>query len=334
MAILQNQFKEFHDTIKLGTYDENKDLRDKRDLLVDEVREAIKEEKVPNTDKALTFNKLDQGSYAMNTGIKPKDGDFDIDVGLIFDVSNDEYDSHQLKLLVHDILNRKSNRTVKFNRPCITVEYAAGYHVDLAIYAKNNDDLHIAWGKQHNKTNHVWYKADPKGLTKWVKEATDDVDSGRQLRRCIRALKKWKQHKFNGNGNGAPPSIGLTIQIRKAFTYQQDNDLLVLIEIARQIKQGFSNVWDQDAGEFFYVTEVNLPVEPCKNVYYKMSNRQLNSFYRNVCDLLEALDAAKDSDCEHEASKILRRVFGSDFPLVEDSKATSKAPYVTTGHSA
>ena len=33
MPALQSQFQEFHDTIKLGTYDENETLREKRDLL-------------------------------------------------------------------------------------------------------------------------------------------------------------------------------------------------------------------------------------------------------------------------------------------------------------
>ena len=74
MATLQNEFTQFNEKIKLGTYDENSILRDKRDLLVTELRDALKNELVPNTDRALTFTKLDLGSYAMNTGIKPKIG--------------------------------------------------------------------------------------------------------------------------------------------------------------------------------------------------------------------------------------------------------------------
>ena len=37
------------------------------------------------------FSFLDQGSYAMNTGVKPLDGDFDIDQRLYFEISIDAY---------------------------------------------------------------------------------------------------------------------------------------------------------------------------------------------------------------------------------------------------
>ncbi|MGB2739093.1 MAG: nucleotidyltransferase, partial [Cognaticolwellia sp.] len=115
MTQLQNEFKKFHNEIKLGTYDENSTLRDKRDTLINDLRDSLKNEKIPGTDKPLTFTKIDQGSYAMNTGIKPKNNDYDIDVGIIFDISNDEYDSNNLKKLVRDKLNKRYNRTVDFN---------------------------------------------------------------------------------------------------------------------------------------------------------------------------------------------------------------------------
>ena len=120
MAKLQKEFRVLHDAIKLGTYDENATLRQKRDLLIDELRDKLKDEKIPGTDKSLTFTKYDQGSYAMNTGVKPKNDDFDIDVGIIFDITNDDYDSHKLKQLIFDKLDTQHNRTVEYNRPCMS----------------------------------------------------------------------------------------------------------------------------------------------------------------------------------------------------------------------
>jgi tRNA nucleotidyltransferase (CCA-adding enzyme) len=147
MGKLQKEFGKFHDIIKLGTFEENSALREKRDLLVNELTKSLGDEVIPGTETKLTFTKFDQGSYAMNTGIIPMDNDYDIDVGIIFDVTNSEYDSKKLKKLVYTALNKVLKRTVTYNRPCITVEYSAGYHVDLAIYAKNDNDIHIAWGK-------------------------------------------------------------------------------------------------------------------------------------------------------------------------------------------
>jgi len=334
MAILQKQFIAFHDIIKLGAYDEEETLRKKRDLLIDELKESLKDEKVPNKDRALTFTKLDQGSYAMSTGIVPYKNDFDIDVAVCFDIDKEEYDSHKLKTLVFDKLKKQNNRTVEFNRPCISVKYADGYHVDLVLYTKNNNDMYIAWGKQFVPAEQEWFEADPKGLTKWVQDVSSETEERDQFRRCVRAIKKWKQKQFIGTGNAAPPSIGLTIQARSFFYFNRDEDLSVLIGIVSSIKNSFHQIYDTEDMQIRYVVSTNLPVRPYKNVYYKMTNKQMDSFYHAAKDFLDALEAAKDSDSDHEASKILRKVFGDDFPLVEDSKKSENAPYVSTGLSA
>lgn len=329
---LQKEFEDFHQEIRLGTYDEDKTLRKKRDLLIDELKDKLKDEKVPDTDKKLTFTKIDQGSYSMNTGVKPKKDDYDIDVGVIFDITNDEYESHKLKKLVFDKLNSQNNRTVKYNRPCITVEYADGYHVDLAIYSKNNDDIHIAWGKENSKEK-LWYKSEPKKLTKWVADVSSDAAKSQQYRRCVRFLKKWKEKHFSSSGNKAPVSIGLTIQARNHFKYHEDNYLDTLIYIVEGIKSDF----DINTESWKMNIDVKLPVEPKKNVYYKMSEIQQDNFYEKVEALLESLNDAKNEDSRKEACKILRKVFGDAFPLSDDDDSTESSralPFVTTGNSA
>lgn len=330
--VLQKEFEDFHQKIRLGTYDEDEKLRKKRDLLIDELKDKLKDEKVPNTDRKLTFTKIDQGSYSMNTGIKPKNDDYDIDVGIIFDITNDEYESYKLKKLVFDKLNSQHNRTVKYNRPCITVEYADGYHVDLAIYSKNNDDIHIAWGKENSKER-IWYKSEPKKLTEWVADVSSDADKSRQYRRCVRFLKKWKEKHFSSDGNNAPASIGLTIQARNHFRYHKDNYLDSLIHIVEKMKNDFelnTESWKMNI-------DIRLPVEPRKNVYYKMSEIQQDNFYEKIEALLESLNDAKNEDSRKEACKILRKVFGDEFPLSDDDDNTESAktlPFVTTGNSA
>ncbi|NRA54103.1 MAG: nucleotidyltransferase [Gammaproteobacteria bacterium] len=338
MAILKKEFDTFHTTIKLGKYEENKSLRDKRDLLIDELTEALKDEKVPNTDKKLTFTKFDQGSYAMNTGIKPYDDDYDIDVGIIFDITNDEYDSNKLKKLIYDKLNKQHNRTVEFNTPCITVKYADGYHVDLALYADNDADYHIAWGKEHSKKNKCWYKSEPKKLTKWVKDVSAVSKESEQFRRAVRYLKKWKEKHFDNNGNVAPPSIGLTIQSRNAFHdtsgYREDKELDALINIVIQMKNSFTSTFQLDTMSFKNTVTVNLPVEPYKDVYYKMTLNQLDNYYQKLENLLEALESAQTEESDYQASLILRKIFGDDFPLAEDAKKTETKPVTTTGNNA
>lgn len=335
MGKLQKEFSQFHDTIKLGTFEENKSLREKRDLLINELAKSLEGEVIPGTETKLTFTKFDQGSYAMNTGIIPKDDDYDIDVGIIFDIKNSEYDSKKLKQLVYKALNKVAKRNVTYNRPCVTVKYATGYHVDLAIYAKNDGDIHIAWGKE-SSNEHIWFKSAPKELKDWIASVSNAAKESEQFRRCVKALKKWKANVFTSNGNTAPPSIGITIQARNAFTYHEDNDFEALISIVRNMKGAFTQTVELVDDKFISVRgiEVQLPVEPYKDVYYKMTAKQKNNFYDKVDALLEALESAFNKDSDHEACKILRKIFGNDFPLTEDSKATTTAPYIPTGQNA
>jgi len=337
MAKLQKEFGKFHEKIKLKKFDENQGLREKRDLLFQDLRDGLKDEKIPGTTKKLTFREINQGSYAMNTGIKPKNEDYDIDIGAVFNITNDEYDSSELKKLVRDKLN-KGNRTVNYNRPCLTVEYKTeDYHVDLAVYSENNDDIHIAWGKEFS-SERIWYKSEPEELAAWVSDVSTVADESAQFRRSVRYLKKWKEKHFLASGNNAPPSIGLTIQARKVFSdnyaYSEKNDLAVLINIVTYIKDSFQVQYDYDIEEWKKSISVLLPVKPYKNVYYKMTLMQQDNFFNKISDLLELLKDVDAEESDYEASKLLQKIFGTDFPLADDTRASEKTPYVTTGQNA
>lgn len=332
VADIQKAFIDYHDQIKLGTYDENQMLRDKRDLLINELKESLRDEKIPNTEKKLTFSKIDQGSYSMHTGVKPLDDDYDIDVGVIFDINTDDYDSKELKKLVRDKLDKQSNRDVSYNRPCVSVNYTAGYHVDIPVYAKNGGNIHIAWGKE-TSSEHVWYESDPEGLKQWVKDVSNDSEQRAQFRRCVRYLKRWKNNKFTSNGNTAPPSIGLTIQARTSFIFKKEDDLSCLVGMAKGIRDSFTSSFSIDDMKFYQVVDVALPVAPYKNVYYKMTKKQLDNFYRKIDELVEALEAAQVEESLSECSKILNKVFG-DFPEISDAVKSNKQPYLPTGMSA
>ena len=94
----------------------------------------------------------------MHTGTVPPGGDFDIDVGLIFDCKRTQYsDPVALKVAVRDALKR-NGRKVTIRRSCVTAHYSSGgepaYHVDLAIYVKRSDGfLDIARGRSFQKLN-------------------------------------------------------------------------------------------------------------------------------------------------------------------------------------
>ena len=168
MVNLQSEFITFHDAIKLDS--ENEILREKRDILLNKLKEKI-------SDDATSYTHFNQGSYAMGTGIKPNDGDYDIDVGLKFDIDHDDYeDPVVVKKWIKDALDGHTKK-VEIRRPCVTVTYQEdgepAYHVDFAVYAANNNDgkLYIAKGKENSASDkRYWEESDPQELMIKTKE--------------------------------------------------------------------------------------------------------------------------------------------------------------------
>lgn len=336
MAAIQSQFDTFHATIKHDEGDERAKLREKREILIADLKSHLPEE-------TPVFTSFNQGSYAMNTGIVPLDGNYDIDVGLIFDRDCDDYsDPVELKKNVSDALTR-INRTVEIRRPCVTVTYLKDgdpeYHVDLAIYAKRVDgSLAVAKGKENSeKGNRVWEDSDPQGLTTEINNRFNGDDAA-QFRRCIRYMKRWRDRKFS-NG-GAPLSIALTVaayywfQPSKDFSSGKYVDLFALKNWVNAILNNFTTEFYDSAHTSRL--KVKLPVTPNSDLMEKMTNNQMTTFQERLTALRDELTAAEKDDLPEDACARLRKQFGDDFPVPEKAETARfvAAPYISTGTSA
>lgn len=331
MPNLQKYFLEFHDTIKLGNYDENQTLREKRDTLIKNLGENINED-------APSFESFHQGSYAMFTGTNPKDGNYDIDVGIIFDCTCDNYDDPvELKIIVRDALLH-GNRTVRIRRPCVTVEYLKNdevdYHVDLAIYVKRaGEDIYdLAKGKEFSAPDNRYYeKSDPKGLIDEIKNRLYDDDDKAQMRRCIRYLKRWRDNKLI---SGKPISVALTCAAYYWFQPEKDifsgkyKDLNALLSLVETMLNNF---------DIYGWLSIDLPVEPYGDLNGGMSENQMPLFREKLEGLRNALRDAKAEELEDEACKLLQKQFGDEFPVPEKkdtARKTATAGFAPAGPSA
>ena len=128
MADLQKYFETFHDKIRTD-YDLDSTLRDKRDKILKRIRSKHSEAKRPG------FKELHQGSYKTRTGVKPiEDLEFDIDIGLRFDVDPAKFTAKEVRSWVFDAVDGHTG-DVKQKASCIRVNYAENYHVDLVVYS-------------------------------------------------------------------------------------------------------------------------------------------------------------------------------------------------------
>ncbi len=327
MANIQKQFDQFHDAIKLSRFGESAILREKRDIIRSKLEERLPGVFANHGEECPEYRFRNQGSYELGTGVKPLDGDYDIDQGLYFAVGTDTYpDPVVLKRRVHQALVGHT-KDVRIRRPCVTVSYQREsepiYHVDIAVHS---DAAHSADGKtrlakvRENSTqeHRVWEVSDPQGLTDAIYVRFVDSDRA-QFRRVVRYLKRWRDVNFPKEGHAAPLGIGLTVAAYDGLTCRYSDqfaktpdDAKALRELVGHILNRFVSVlrWS----ELKYVRRlcVPLPVEPCSDLFEQMSDKQMGTLEERLKDLRDALDAAAEDPDPVEACKALHRVFGDE----------------------
>jgi hypothetical protein len=340
VANIQKQFEEFNGKIRLGKFEENSTLREKRDIIRDKLRERLPGIFDKYREKRLAPKFRDQGSYEMDTGVRPLNGDFDIDQGLYFEISTDDYDPVILKKRVHEALVGHT-KDVCIRRPCVTVQYQRKgeptYHVDLAVYANANADgkARLAVGRESTSlAEREWQISDPKGLTDTIFGKYKEADRA-QLRRVVRYLKRWRDLKFSVDGNAAPLGISLTVlaynHLEPTYTDQvagKADDLSALRKLVKAILGRFTDKFDWNALRNVRDLEVSLPVEPWNDLFEQMSYKQIEEFEEKLKKLRDSLDSAEEAADPVDACKALRKVFGEDFPVPtkeETAKQHSRA---------
>lgn len=344
MAYVQKYFDEFHEAIRLSDITENEELREKRDIILRKLNKKKNDNELPN------FDHFNQGSYAMGTGVKPINGEYDIDVGIRFDISKDDYpDPVEVKKWVYDALQGHTSE-VKMRRSCVTVKYFEDgepeFHVDLAIYAANNDDgkLYLAKGKLYSDDdNKYWEVSNPLELIEKVRDKYKD-DDGKQFRRVIRYLKRWKDVNFSTEGNEAPTGIGLTIAAYDLFTVSKQldfatgkyryDDLIALKNLVRKMLDRFEWEYNQEEGKCIERLHIYLPTEPYNDLFEKMSNNQMENFKKKLEELEAALNEAEFEPDTYRACEILNKIFGADFPVPPKDETGQKRKLAFFGTSA
>ena len=323
MVNLQKEFIDFHDNIKLD--DENDILREKRNILLDKLKKNISED-------APSFTNFNQGSYAMGTGIKPDDGDYDIDVGLKFNLDKADYsDPVDVKKWVRDALDGHTKK-VEIRNSCVTVTYQSdgedAFHVDFAVYAAGNSDgrLYIAKGREYSSEQYrYWEESEPQELIDKINNRFDNNDDRKQFKRIIRYAKKWKNQQFDLSGNNAPTGIALTALAYSKFqpVYSIDyitrirkyDDFTAFKNYMKCIKDEFIPSYDIENHYQYYAIIHRLPVMPGNNLFEKMTPHQQNNFYEKVVSAIEKFEDAETKTKKSDACKIMSDLFGDDFPV-------------------
>jgi hypothetical protein len=328
MAELQSQFLKFHEVIKTD-FENNNELRERRDRLLKRLQDELKK---AHPDNTLSFSFIDQGSYDLKTGVHPlRDEHYDIDTGILFNTLRDTYEPVALKQEVYKILNTLYEGNVEMKKPCLRINFntteSPPYHIDLAIYTreKNTDNasdntLFLAKGYPGiSKEKQIWEESEPCRLRQELNKKFPDALDREQFVRMVRYLKRWKDFNFKSSGLGKPSGIALTACCYNLFypvkrlaynTYTKQysytyNDLEALLLLVDNIINTFSRS---------NKISVHLPVTPYNNLFEKMNHSQMIVFKALLINLKNQLEQALEDTQTVNASLLLKRVFGDEFP--------------------
>jgi hypothetical protein len=328
MPAIQSCFEEFHDSIQISIRDDNGGtLREKRDIVIDCLEESLEDYVDGDCPK---FDHFNQGSYAMATGVIPPNGqDYDIDVGLRFYISPEDYEPITVKSWVQKCLDGHTDE-VSFKDPCITVDYAEDYHVDLPVYAvgEGEEPYSLARGKENSLDENIeWQESEPRKFIRRIRRTYSD-ERQKQFRRVIRYLKCWRDEKFSADGNKAPIGIGLTILVRDCFSFQcnpldgSPRDLDALIGTMDSILNNFYSIAQN--GDVYKIIRAPMPVKPYDDVFSSITPRNQTQIYDRMRDFLTSLEKAKTAEKPVKSAKSIRKHLGERFPVPEPEEEAEK----------
>lgn len=324
MADVQKQFEQFHARIRVD-YDMADELREKRDIVVKRIEAYLRAHQLPR------FRVLLQGSYKMKTGVKPiADLEYDIDIGLRFDMHETEYTASEVRAWVYEAVKEHTNR-VEDKGPCIRVAYEKGFHLDLVVYAVWEESGQETYRLAH-KTN-GWRHADPPALLahvdayrKQFEGTEDDASKTDQFRRCVRYLRRWNDVSVPHEEEGKVTGLGFMLLAmqrglgKRLFVDGRPDDRASLESFSRDVANTFGRII------------AKKPTPEFEDLFARVSEEEMTNLKERFRVLAQRLQEAGRTTDPVEACERLHDVFGADFPIPDPSATarTTKAPAIIT----
>lgn len=314
---LQELFETFDKKIKLD-YKGDKNLKEKQILLLRNLKEGIN--KAFSDTNPPRYEFFNQGSYLLQTGVKPigREDDYDIDIGLQFYFHRNKFTAKDCKMRIVEALKHPT-RGIKRRRSCVTIQYIEdqekAFHVDLAIYAHqscNNGHSYLAQAPVSDADD-VWVVSEPLKLKAVLENRLGtykyDTEDKNQFLRVIRVLKRWKDVKFPSDDSSRPTGIAMTICAWKWFEIYKNeaqyNDLSALEYLTSQMLTAFK----KENKPF-----IALPVKPNNDLFEKMNTNGHQNFIKELEKLNDVLKSVKEMNDLNKISEILMTELGENFP--------------------
>lgn len=287
-----NAFYQGHVRLK----DEINRLRGLRDTNLTRLTDGLRELGHPTFVRNLL-----QGSIAMHTANKSANNDYDIDIAVIFEESDLPDSPLNARKRVAEAIGRKASgfsKDPEARTNAVTVWYAAGYHVDIAVYRRKTDWL----GNEvleHAGAN--WTKRDPKAVTDWLIGEVSNQSPAKgllsnpqvapqQMRRVVRWIKAFTRAREGWN---LPGGFIISALVSEFYQPHPNRDDIALYDTLDQIKRRLEGN-----------CEVFNPVNPYQQLTDKSKFlTQVDNLRKRLGSVLSKLAVLFDDSCTDQKAK-------------------------------
>ncbi|KAB2902189.1 MAG: hypothetical protein F9K27_17590 [Anaerolineae bacterium] len=314
----------FYDKYVHLSSDEQDKLRGYRDTNIERLEKGL-----TKLDYNTPVRTVGQGSYTMHTMVQHPDNDYDLDNAVIFvreDLPSDALGARQRVLAGVGAGGGNFKKPPEARTNAVTVWYAEGYHIDLAVYRCYLD----MFGNEVIEHAGVeWTHRNPSEITDWfrnevVRQSPSPSDGAtvkeKQMRRVVQLLKMFAKSRSSWNLPG-----GLLISVLVAECYRPD--------------------WNRDDVAFYNTiaaihtrlqrsTEILNPVDPSLKLTYKDEYiNQVICFEEKLEQALDWLAPLHTYDCDEiTAYRSWNKVFQHEYwsELVSGVELQNSAKFVTS----
>lgn len=297
MFDLDNKFKAFYENEVRLSEEKIRELREKKRLNLDRLKEGLKEYNEENETNYKVVEEIEQGSVAMRTVIQLEEDEYDIDVAVVFDEENIPEGTKKIKEIIEDALIRKCTRfkaAPEAKTNCVRVEYASGYHIDFAIY-RRRENLLGEYEYEHCGTE--WRERDPRAINEWFKEENDNSDNN--VRKVVRLLKAFCKQN---SGWLMPGGLILTILVAEN------------IKVRDRLDETFYETVKAIKDRLFENKEVCNPTTKQSILYKKKDHQKVKNLHSRLENRLKKLEVLFEDKCDEEkAMSAWKEFFGHSF---------------------
>lgn len=283
------EINKFYRTSVVLSEIEQNELRKKRKLYVKRLKEGLLEYNEENKkDYKISEDRI-QGSMAMHTIVQNDEGDYDIDVGIVFESSNlNGLGSLASRNMVAGALKGKTKQFAEepeVKTSCVRLKYTStGYHVDFAIFKREKDTVDDK-KYTYEHAGAEWSARDVKALEEWFNAQIKE--KGDILRKVIRLSKMFC--KSRDTWKNMPSGLLQTVLCDENLC----TDYSRIDEVFYYTMQAIVNRISDS-------TEVVAPVDDGRTLVVRDIDRQrMNNWKSRLASKLKELDVLFEEDCTY-----------------------------------